>query len=142
MNLRDIARQLKISIELDSKIGSIFGCHIRKCQANILNAWQAANFVKARINGKESFAVSLVRLAGNNLINSDLYCQQLNRLIQAIDQKPPGLANKRDILFHQDNVRPQTATADIDPSFLLSLAELTVYHLVILKFIRITYKFD
>ena len=42
-------------------------------------------------------------------LNSDLYCQQLDRLKEAIDQKRPALANRRGIVFHQDNARPHTS---------------------------------
>ncbi|GFW02649.1 mariner transposase [Trichonephila clavipes] len=42
-------------------------------------------------------------------LNSDLYCQQLNRLKLMIDQKWPDLANKRGVVFHQDNARPHTS---------------------------------
>jgi len=33
-------------------------------------------------------------------LNSDLYCQQLDRLKEAISQKRPALANRRGIVFH------------------------------------------
>ncbi|GFV91139.1 mariner Mos1 transposase [Trichonephila clavipes] len=42
-------------------------------------------------------------------LNSDLYCQQLNRLKLAIAQKQPESANRRDVVFHQDNARPHTS---------------------------------
>ncbi|GFX86050.1 putative DD34D transposase [Trichonephila clavipes] len=42
-------------------------------------------------------------------LNSDLYCQQLDRLKQEIDQKRSELANRRCVVFHQGNVRPQTS---------------------------------
>ncbi|GFX18139.1 histone-lysine N-methyltransferase SETMAR [Trichonephila clavipes] len=42
-------------------------------------------------------------------LNSDLYCQQLDRLKLAIDQKWPELANRRGVVFHRDNVRPHTS---------------------------------
>ncbi|XP_072756194.1 histone-lysine N-methyltransferase SETMAR-like [Anoplolepis gracilipes] len=41
--------------------------------------------------------------------NSDLYCQQLTRLKQAIDLKRPELANRKGVVFHQDNARPHTS---------------------------------
>lgn len=44
-------------------------------------------------------------------LNSDLYCQQLNRLKRAIDQKRPELANRKGIVFHHDNARPHTSLA-------------------------------
>ncbi|GFU47559.1 histone-lysine N-methyltransferase SETMAR [Trichonephila clavipes] len=42
-------------------------------------------------------------------LNSDIYCQQLNCLKLAIDQKWPELVNRRDAVFHQDNARPHTS---------------------------------
>ncbi|GFW55776.1 mariner transposase [Trichonephila clavipes] len=42
-------------------------------------------------------------------LNSDLYCQQLDHLKLEIDQKSPELANRRGVVFHQDNTRPHTS---------------------------------
>ncbi|GFX96133.1 putative DD34D transposase [Trichonephila clavipes] len=42
-------------------------------------------------------------------LNSDLYCQQLDRLKLAIDQKVPESVNSRGVVYHQDNIRPQTS---------------------------------
>ncbi|GFX87766.1 mariner transposase [Trichonephila clavipes] len=42
-------------------------------------------------------------------LNSDIYCQQLDRLKLVIDQKWPELANRRGIVLHQDNARPHTS---------------------------------
>ncbi|GFX26463.1 mariner transposase [Trichonephila clavipes] len=42
-------------------------------------------------------------------LNSDIYCQRLDCLKLAIDQKRPELANRRDVVFHQDNARPHTS---------------------------------
>ena len=42
-------------------------------------------------------------------LKSDLYCQQWDRLKEAIAQKRPALANRRGIVFHQDNARPHTS---------------------------------
>ncbi|GFV27409.1 histone-lysine N-methyltransferase SETMAR [Trichonephila clavipes] len=41
------------------------------------------------------------------ILNSDLYSQQLDHFKLAIDQKRLELANKTGVVFHQDNVRPQ-----------------------------------
>ncbi|GFX72574.1 transposase [Trichonephila clavipes] len=41
--------------------------------------------------------------------NSDIYCQQLDRLKLATDQKRPELANRRGVVFHQDNATPHTS---------------------------------
>ena len=42
-------------------------------------------------------------------LNSVLYCEQLDRLKQAIDQKRPELVNRNGVVFHQDNARPHTS---------------------------------
>ncbi|GFU77464.1 mariner Mos1 transposase [Trichonephila clavipes] len=42
-------------------------------------------------------------------LNSDIYCQQLDRLKLVIDQKRPELVNRRGVVFHQDNARPHTS---------------------------------
>ncbi|GFX84056.1 histone-lysine N-methyltransferase SETMAR [Trichonephila clavipes] len=42
-------------------------------------------------------------------LNSDLYCQQLDRLKLAIDQKRTELANRSGAVFDQDNPRPHTS---------------------------------
>jgi len=41
-------------------------------------------------------------LPHNQTINSDKYCFQLDRLKAAIDEKRPELANRKDVVFHQD----------------------------------------
>lgn len=60
----------------------------------------------------------LVAFAGNCLLrpllacgqtpNTDLYCQQLDRLKEAIGHKRSDLANRRRVIFNEDNVRPNT----------------------------------
>ena len=42
-------------------------------------------------------------------LNSDMYCQQLDRLNAALMQKRPSLINRGRIVFHQDNARPHTS---------------------------------
>ncbi|XP_054015895.1 histone-lysine N-methyltransferase SETMAR-like, partial [Hylaeus anthracinus] len=42
-------------------------------------------------------------------LNSDLYCQQWDRLKVAIDEKRPELANRRGVVFHQNNASPHTS---------------------------------
>ncbi|GFX14220.1 histone-lysine N-methyltransferase SETMAR [Trichonephila clavipes] len=39
-------------------------------------------------------------------LNSDIYCQQLDRLKLVADHKGPELANRRSAVFHQDNAMP------------------------------------
>ncbi|GFW92805.1 putative DD34D transposase [Trichonephila clavipes] len=40
---------------------------------------------------------------------ADIYCQPLDRLKLVTDQKWPELANRRSVMFHQDNARPHTS---------------------------------
>lgn len=42
-------------------------------------------------------------------INSVLYCEQLDRLNEAIQRKRPELANRKGVVFHHDNARPHTS---------------------------------
>ncbi|GFX72481.1 histone-lysine N-methyltransferase SETMAR [Trichonephila clavipes] len=42
-------------------------------------------------------------------LNSDIYCQQLDRLKLATDQKRPELVNRRGVVFHQNNATPHTS---------------------------------
>ncbi|GFX35376.1 histone-lysine N-methyltransferase SETMAR [Trichonephila clavipes] len=39
-------------------------------------------------------------------LNSDIYCQQLDRLKLVTGKKRPALANRRGVVFIQDNARP------------------------------------
>ncbi|GFX32867.1 mariner Mos1 transposase [Trichonephila clavipes] len=42
-------------------------------------------------------------------LNSDFYCQQLDRLKPATDPKRPELANRRGSVLYQDNAPPHTS---------------------------------
>ncbi|GFW57305.1 histone-lysine N-methyltransferase SETMAR [Trichonephila clavipes] len=42
-------------------------------------------------------------------LNLDLYCQQLDHLKLAIDQKRPELVNRRGVVFRQNKARPHTS---------------------------------
>ncbi|GFV70013.1 uncharacterized protein TNCV_5074781 [Trichonephila clavipes] len=44
-------------------------------------------------------------------LNSNIYCQQLERLNLVTEQKRPELADRRGVVFHQDNARPHTSAA-------------------------------
>lgn len=41
--------------------------------------------------------------------DSNLYCQQLKRLCQAIEIKQPELIIRKGIIFHHDNAKPHTS---------------------------------
>ena len=45
----------------------------------------------------------------NRTINSDVYCQQLVKLEEAIKERRAELANRKGIVFHHDNARPHTS---------------------------------
>jgi len=44
-------------------------------------------------------------LPNNETINLEKYCSQLDELKTAIEQKRPKIANRKGIVFHQDNAR-------------------------------------
>uniref|UniRef100_A0A0K2UG07 Histonelysine Nmethyltransferase SETMARlike [Ceratitis capitata] n=1 Tax=Lepeophtheirus salmonis TaxID=72036 RepID=A0A0K2UG07_LEPSM len=48
-------------------------------------------------------------LPDGQTINSALYCEQLDRLKPAIEQKRPALVNGKGIMIHLDNARPHTS---------------------------------
>lgn len=48
-------------------------------------------------------------LPRNQTINTEVYCQQLDKLNAAINEKRPELVNRRSVVFHQDNARPHTS---------------------------------
>ena len=50
-------------------------------------------------------------LPSNRMINSDIYCQQLMKLEEAIKEKRLELANRKGIMFYHDNARPHTSLA-------------------------------
>ncbi|GFV37243.1 mariner Mos1 transposase [Trichonephila clavipes] len=43
------------------------------------------------------------------MINSEVYCHQLDKLNDALQQKRSELINRKGVVFHQDNVRPHTS---------------------------------
>jgi histone-lysine N-methyltransferase SETMAR len=48
-------------------------------------------------------------LGPNKTINSEVYCQQLDRVNECLKEKRPHLVNKKGFVFHQDNVRPHVS---------------------------------
>ena len=45
------------------------------------------------------------------MINSDVYCRQLNKLNAAAKEKRPKLVNREGVIFHHDNARPHRSLA-------------------------------
>ncbi|GBP82669.1 Esterase FE4 [Eumeta japonica] len=50
-------------------------------------------------------------LLSSKTINSNLYCQQLMRFKQEVEEKRPELINRKGVIFYKDNVRPHTSLA-------------------------------
>jgi histone-lysine N-methyltransferase SETMAR len=42
-------------------------------------------------------------------MNSEVYCQQLDRVNECIKEKRPHLVNRKGVVFHQDNARPHVS---------------------------------
>ncbi|GFV36713.1 putative DD34D transposase [Trichonephila clavipes] len=68
-------------------------------------------FLKRMVTGDEKWVTyyDIELLLHGQTLNSDLYCEQLDRLKLAIDQKWPELANRRGVALHQDNARLHTS---------------------------------
>ena len=50
-------------------------------------------------------------LPDNTTINSEVYCHQLDKLNDSLQQKRPEKINRKGVVFHQYNVRPHTSLA-------------------------------
>jgi histone-lysine N-methyltransferase SETMAR len=48
-------------------------------------------------------------LRPNKTINSEVYCQQLDRLNECLKEKRPHLVNRKAVVFHQDNAHPHVS---------------------------------
>ncbi|GFT31255.1 histone-lysine N-methyltransferase SETMAR [Trichonephila clavipes] len=48
-------------------------------------------------------------LPDKTTINSEVYCHQLDKLNDALQQKRSELINRKGVVFHQDNARPHTS---------------------------------
>ncbi|GFX45459.1 histone-lysine N-methyltransferase SETMAR [Trichonephila clavipes] len=55
---------------------------------------------------KESFFLAFT---DNTTINSKVYCHQLDKLNDALQQKKSELINRKGVVFHQGNARPHTS---------------------------------
>ncbi|GFX82201.1 histone-lysine N-methyltransferase SETMAR [Trichonephila clavipes] len=79
------------------------------------------NIVRKRSCSKCGEAAQKELLPHGQTLNSDLCCQQLDRLKLEIDQKWPKLANRRGVVLHQDNARPHTSVVTRQNLWELSL---------------------
>jgi hypothetical protein len=48
-------------------------------------------------------------LRSNKTINTEVYCQQLDRVNECLKEKCPHLINRKGVVFHQDNARPHVS---------------------------------
>jgi histone-lysine N-methyltransferase SETMAR len=48
-------------------------------------------------------------LGPNKIINSEVYCQQLDRVNERLKEKRPHLVNRKGVVFHQDNAHPHVS---------------------------------
>jgi hypothetical protein len=48
-------------------------------------------------------------LRPNKTINSEFYCQQLDRVNECLTEKRPHLVNRKGAAFHQNNARPHVS---------------------------------
>jgi histone-lysine N-methyltransferase SETMAR len=48
-------------------------------------------------------------LRPNKTINSEVYCQQLDRVNECLKEKRPHLVKRKGVVFHQDNARPHVS---------------------------------
>ncbi|GFX32131.1 histone-lysine N-methyltransferase SETMAR [Trichonephila clavipes] len=66
-------------------------------------------FLKCIITGDEKGHGAKKLLPDNTTINSEVYCHQLDKLNDALQQKRSELINRKGVVFHQDNARPHTS---------------------------------
>ncbi|GFW62288.1 histone-lysine N-methyltransferase SETMAR [Trichonephila clavipes] len=83
------------------------------------------SFLKRMVTGDEKWVtyenIALKRSWSNRseaaqtgqTLNSDIHCRQLDRLKLVTDQKRPELANRRGVVFHQNNARPHTSVLTV-----------------------------
>ena len=75
---------------------------------------EPTSHTKGQSSSKEGDVVYMVGLGvlyyelllENQMINSNMYCSQLDQLKAALDKKHLELVNRKSIIFHQDNTRP------------------------------------
>ena len=48
-------------------------------------------------------------LENGNTVNAKLYCEQLERMYAALEDRYPALVNRKKVLLQQDNAKPHTA---------------------------------
>ena len=51
-------------------------------------------------------------LPRNQMIHSDVYCRQLNKLNTTVKEKRSELVNRKGVIFHHGNAAPHTSLAN------------------------------
>ncbi|GFW55676.1 histone-lysine N-methyltransferase SETMAR [Trichonephila clavipes] len=75
-----------------------------------LQQYQAEKIVEqASLGWNYKGIVYFELLLPNRTINSDVYIEQLTKLNNAVEEKRPELTNRKGVVFHHDNARPQTS---------------------------------
>ncbi|GFY02127.1 histone-lysine N-methyltransferase SETMAR [Trichonephila clavipes] len=76
---------------------------VRQCQ-NWFAKFRSGNF-----DVEDAPRSGRLLLSDNTTINSEVYCHQLDKLNDALQQKRSELINGKGVAFHQDNARPHTS---------------------------------
>ncbi|GFV61026.1 histone-lysine N-methyltransferase SETMAR [Trichonephila clavipes] len=94
-------RKGKNAVQARKKLTDVYGegvLTVRQCQ-NWFAKFRSGNF-------DVEDAPSL--LPDNTTINSEVYCHQLDKLNNVLQQKRSELINRKGVVFHQDNAIPHT----------------------------------
>ncbi|GFX14205.1 histone-lysine N-methyltransferase SETMAR [Trichonephila clavipes] len=98
-------RKGKNAVQARKKLTDVYGegvLTVRQCQ-NWFAKFRSGNF------DVEDAPRSGRPLLPDNTINSEVYCHQLDKLNDALQQKRSELINRKGLVFHQDNARPHTS---------------------------------
>ncbi|GFU05964.1 mariner Mos1 transposase [Trichonephila clavipes] len=102
---RPRSRKGKNAVQARKKLTDVNGegvLTVRQCQN-----W-FANWLISKMHHVREGRLKLL-LPDNTTINSDVYCHQLDKLNNALQQKRSELINRKGVVFHQDNARPHTS---------------------------------
>jgi hypothetical protein len=69
------------------------------------SALQKINYLRVVGYGRDLYEL----LGPNKTINSEVYCQQLDRVNECLKEKRPHLVNRNGVVFHQDNAHPHVS---------------------------------
>ncbi|GFW66536.1 histone-lysine N-methyltransferase SETMAR [Trichonephila clavipes] len=87
----------------------MYGFPMSSQRESLLKRHENDPFLKRIITGDEKWVVYKKLLPDNTTITSEVYCHQLDKLNDALQQKRSDLINRKGVVFHQDNARPHTS---------------------------------